>query len=306
MKKVLPFFVFLLSLTITSVFATGVLYAQTPRPASKSAPSPAASVSPTPSLDPTLAPTPRTDITQKTEESVGPLEKLLAEQALGPVWPKNPLKYAIRSAIDAGVPANTIVLLLLLPVVAALIAAARHLIGLRGFGIFLPAALAVTFVAIGPVLGILLFLVIIFFSTFFRMVTRKLKLKLQYLPRMAMLLWFVVLGVLGVLFLAPVIKQPDLSNISIFPVLILVLLAEDFSRVQIGKSAKTAVNLTTETLILALASFLFLTLESLQQYALLNPEIFLLLVLAFDFIVGKYVGLRFMEYWRFRKLISSS
>jgi len=86
--------------------------------------------------------------------------------------------------------------------------------------------------------------------------------------------------------------------------LILVLLAEDFSRVQAGKSIKTAINMTFETLILALFSFLLLTFSPLQKWALLNPELFLLLVLVFNLVVGKYVGLRFMEYWRFRKLIS--
>jgi hypothetical protein len=261
-------------------------------------------VSPTPTIEPAETPVTKVDITQKTEESVGPLEKLLREQKLGPVWPYNFLKYAIRNAVSAGVPANTIVLLLLLTAVAALIAASRHLIGLKGFGIFMPAALSVAFVAIGPILGITIFIVMIVFSTLFRMVTRRLKLKLQYLPRMAMVLWFVVIGVLGILFLAPVIKQPDLKNISIFPVLILVLLAEDFSRVQAGKSVKTAINMTFETLILALFSFLLLTFSPLQKWALLNPELFLLLVLVFNLVVGKYVGLRFMEYWRFRKLIS--
>jgi len=44
-----------------------------------------------------------------------------------------------------------------LPAATALIAASRHLIGLRGFGIFLPAALSVSFVAIGPLLGIVVF-----------------------------------------------------------------------------------------------------------------------------------------------------
>ena len=261
-------------------------------------------VSPTPTIEPAETPVTKVDITQKTEESVGPLEKLLREQKLGPVWPYNFLKYAIRNAVSAGVPANTIVLLLLLTAVAALIAASRHLIGLKGFGIFMPAALSVAFVAIGPILGITIFIVMIVFSTLFRMVTRRLKLRLQYLPRMAMVLWFVVIGVLGILFLAPVIKQPDLKNISIFPVLILVLLAEDFSRVQAGKSIKTAINMTFETLILALFSFLLLTFSPLQKWALLNPELFLLLVLVFNLVVGKYVGLRFMEYWRFRKLIS--
>lgn len=249
-------------------------------------------------------PSPRPDITQKSKETLGPLEKLLEEQKLGSVY-ANPLKYAIRGAVAAGVPANTIVLLLLIPLVALIIASARHLIGIRGFGIFLPAALAVTFVATGPVVGIGLFLVIVFVSVLARFILRKSKLKLQYLPKAAILLWFVVLGVLGVLFAAPVIKNPDLSNVSIFPVLILALLAEDFSRVQMGKSAKTAISLTTETLILALVSYIVLILKSVQSYVLLNPEITLTFVAIFDLILGRYVGLRFMEFWKFRKLIKS-
>ncbi|MEJ2348136.1 MAG: 7TM domain-containing protein, partial [Patescibacteria group bacterium] len=59
-----------------------------------------------------------------------------------------------------------------------------------------------------------------------------------------------------------------------------------------------------ETLILSLLSYLFLTLKPLQEYALLNPEILLISVAVFDILVGRYVGLRFMEFWRFRKLIS--
>lgn len=244
------------------------------------------------------------DLTQPTEETVEPLEALLNEQTLGPVWPTNPLKYAIRGAVNAGVPPNTIVLLLLLPAVAAFIAGARHLIGIRGFGIFLPAALSVVFVATGPVIGLALFLVIVIVSTVVRITLGRLKVKLQYLPRMALILWFVVLGVLGVLFAAPLIRRVDLAKVSIFPVLILALLAEDFSRVQLGKSAKTAVSLTTETLILALISYIFLTLKPVQTFALLNPEITIFSVALFDVLTGKYVGLRFIEYWKFRKIIS--
>jgi len=290
--------------TFLFLFLSSALSAKVSAQKAKTLVTPTPVILPTPTIEPTETPVAKVDITQKTEESVGPLEKLLREQKLGPVWPYNFLKYAIRNSVSAGVPANTIVLLLLLTAVAALIAASRHLIGLRGFGIFMPAALSVAFVAMGPILGITIFIVMIVFSTLFRMITRRLKLRLQYLPRMAMVLWFVVIGVLGILFLAPVIKQPDLKNVSIFPVLILVLLAEDFSRVQAGKSIKTAINMTLETLILALFSFLLLTFSPLQKWALLNPELFLLLVLVFNLVVGKYVGLRFMEYWRFRKLIN--
>lgn len=275
---------------VTNIFAQGL--------------PPIGTASPAAELEAEPSPSPRPDLTQPSEETIGPLEKLLEEQELGPVWPTNPIKYAIRGAVGAGVPPNTIILLLLLPVVAAAIASARHLLGLRGFGIFLPAALSIVFVATGPIVGIVLFLVIVVISTAARMALRKLKIKLQYLPKMALLLWFVAIGVLAVLFTTPIIQHPDLASVSIFPVLVMVLLAEDFNRVQVGKSAKTAINLVTETLILSLASYVLLTLKPIQEFALLNPEILLLMVLVIDCLVGKYVGLRFIELWRFRKLIS--
>jgi len=265
-------------------------------------PSPMASASSTPIA--TVAPTPAPDITQKTQETLGPLEQILKSQTLGPVWPFNPVKYAIRGAVASGVPANTIVLLLLLPIMTFVIAFSRNVVGIRGFGIFLPAALSVVFVATGPVVGIGLFLIIVAVSTFVRLILRKLKLKIQYLPRMSFILWAVVLGVLGILFLAPVLKFSELSNVSIFAVLILVLLSEDFTRVQLGKSVKTALNLTFETLVLSLISFFFLTLKPLQEYVLLNPEVSLIGIAALDLLLGQYTGLRVMEFYRFRKLIN--
>lgn len=262
---------------------------------------PVASASATPIV---VIPTPVPDITQKTQETLGPLEKILNSQTLGSVWPVNPIKYAIRGAVASGVPANTIVLLLLLPIITFIIAFSRNVVGIRGFGIFLPAALSVVFVATGPIVGIGLFLVIVTVSTLMRLALRKLKIKIQYLPRMSFILWAAVLGVLGILFLAPILRSSALSNVSIFAVLILVLLSEDFTRVQLGKSIRTALNLTFETLLLSLISYFFLTLKPLQTYVLLNPEISLVGIAALDLLLGQYTGLRVMEFYRFRKLIN--
>ena len=290
-------------LTINSLFAVKPQFVH----AASALPTISSSPSPIPSPQPTSVPTPvlRADLTQKSEETSGHLERLLEEQVLGPVWPVNPLKYAIRASIASGVPANTIVLLLLLPVIAFVIAASRHIVGLRGFGIFLPAALSVVFVALGPIIGIGLFLLIVLLSTTTRLALRKFKIQLQYLPRMALILWSVVVGVLGMLFLSPFLGGFVFGNISIFPVLILALLAEDFTKTQIGKSAKTAINLTTETLILALMSYILLTLKTIQEFALLNPEVLLLLTAAGDALLGRYIGLRLRELWRFRKLFKN-
>ncbi|MDO8503538.1 MAG: 7TM domain-containing protein [bacterium] len=245
---------------------------------------------------------PRDEIVQSPGERLGEFEKLLHAQNSGSLF-FNPVKHAIRNAAQAGVSLETIVLLILLPAVASFIAAARHLVGVRGFGIFLPAALSIVFVAIGPVLGLGLFLLIVASSTVFRLFLRKLRLKLQYLPRMALILWFVVISVFVILFFAPLIPQLEVLQVSILPVLFLVLLAEDFTRVQLGKSIGVAVTLTSETLILALVSFAILSLRPVQYFAILNPEILLLTVAVFDIFLGRYVGLRVLELWRFRRLI---
>lgn len=286
---------------LTIIFISLCLLLVAFKPCFASTASPSASPISTETPIPTSAP----DLTQKTVETLGPLEELLNNQKLGPAWPFNPIKYAIRASVNAGIPVNMIVLLLLLPFVATLIAGARHLIGLRGFGIFLPAALSVVFVATGPVTGIALFLLIISISMLTRFVIKKLKLKLQYLPKVAFLLWTVSLGVLGLLFLAPIVYIPGIANVSIFPVLILALLAEDFTRVQLGKSLKTAFSLTTETIILALISYFVLTFSYVKEFALLNPEALIFGVLVIDYLLGKYVGLRVLEILRFKKLIKS-
>lgn len=214
-----------------------------------------------------------------------------------------PIKYAIRNAISSGVSIATIVLLLLLPVVTAFIAGARHLVGLRGFGIFFPASLGVVFAAIGPISGIALFLLIVLISTIVRTALKKIKVKIAYLPRMSLILWLVSLSVLGVLFVSGHVTGLDFVNISIYPVLIMVLLVEEFTRVQLGKNVEFAASLTFETLILAVSAFVILTYRPLQLFALLHPELVLVAALLFDVFLGRYMGLRLLEMWRFRTLL---
>jgi hypothetical protein len=241
------------------------------------------------------------DLTEPEGEVKGKLEKYLKQQQVGRLGVTNVLRYAVREAVRQGVPANTIVLVLLFPVVAAIIAASRHLLGLRGFGLFTPAVLSVAFVATGIVVGILLFLVILAVATVGRIVLKSLR--LQYLPRMALLLWFVSLGVFGALFTAPFINLGALVKVGIFPILILILLAESFIEVQIGKSQREAIELTVETIILALICSLILSFDTVQKFAILNPEILVLGVAVFNTFIGKYVGLRLSEYLKFKKLL---
>lgn len=241
------------------------------------------------------------DITEPTPKVKGKLERYLVEYPIKPLTVTNFLQHAIRGAVKNGVPANTIVLILLFPLVAAIIAASRHILGIRGFGIFLPAVLSVVFVSTGIIDGLLLFLTIIIVATLSRMFLRKMK--LQYLPRMAFLLWFVCLAVLAILFLSPILNLVSIITLSIFPILILILLAESFIGIQIGMSMKKAIRMTFETLIMALVCSGLLQLEFLQKFVLLNPEMTVIGVAVLDIFMGKYAGLRLLERKKFREIL---
>lgn len=232
------------------------------------------------------------------------LEQALENKPTGPLNITNFLQVAIRAAVNRGVPANTIVLLILFPLVAAIIAFARHIIGLQGFGIFTPAVVSVAFLATGVVNGVLIFIGILLVATAARVVLRKLH--LPTMPRMALLLWFVSLGILALLLVSPWLGTQSLMVINIFPILLLVLLAETFIDAQITRTFKTALYMTVETLFLALIAFFVLSFQSLQLWVLLNPEATVLLIAVGDFLIGRYTGLRLLEYWRFRTLVNKA
>lgn len=255
---------------------------------------PAATVQPTPEV--------KTDLTQPTE-SKSRLERLLDEQYVSSTWPNNFLKVGIRKAIGGGVPANTIVLLLLFPLVAVLVAFSRNVIGINGFGIFTPAVVSVAFLATGITAGLVLFLAIIGTATLVRMTIRKVS--LPYLPRMAVLIWGVSMAILGLLIAAGMVGMDSLINLGIFPILLFVLLAETFIDAQITRTIETATLMTVETLILALIAFFIMSSHTVQNIVLLHPEISVLAILMADFIIGRYRGLRLLEIWRFRELLKN-
>jgi len=242
------------------------------------------------------------DLTEPEGEAQGKLEKLLLEQNLSGLGPFNFIRHAISAAVSNGVPANTIVLVLLFPVVTTIIAASRHLIGLRGFGIFTPALVAVAFLATGIVSGLLLFLVIIVVASTGRVIISKFK--MPYMPRTSLLLWLVSMAVLALLLVSPRLNLEALADLSIFPILLLVLLAETFIEVQNKRNMSQALEMTAETLILASLSYFVINLGTVQKFVFLNPEITVIGVALFNVFLGKFVGLRLVEHLRFRKLLS--
>lgn len=241
------------------------------------------------------------DITQPGGKQETDLEKKLKAHASDKLSWYNPIQFAINKTVSEGVPANTLVLILLFPIITSLIAASRHVIGLKGFGIYTPAVLAVAFVSTGIIPGVVLFLVVLLTALGARVVIRHLH--LQYLPRTAMLMWAVSAVLFLFLLAAGSLGISAFYTLNIFAILIVMLLTENFMETQLLKSQSEAIRLTLETLFLAIVSSLIIASPTVQQTVIVHPELTLILVAVFNIVIGRYNGLRLLEYLRFRTLL---
>ncbi|MBP9817818.1 hypothetical protein KBC75_03650 [Candidatus Shapirobacteria bacterium] len=204
-------------------------------------------------------------------------------------------------AVERGVEANTIVLLMLLPLIATLVSVLHYIVGLSGYGIFIPTMVAVTFLATGIFGGLTLFAIILGVSMLSNWVLRRFK--LHFWPARSINLMFISIGDFGLMAVSTYFQILDISKISIFPILIMILLVEEFVRTQLSKSKSEAMKLTAGTLALAMVGSISMSISKVQEWVLLNPGWVILAVLIINIVVGRYTGIRLTEIKRFKKAI---
>lgn len=208
----------------------------------------------------------------------------------------------VQLALNQGVPRDTIVYVLMYPVILTIIAAARQVVGIKAFGIYTPSIIAVALLATTLKYGLALFLVVLIVALIMRFVLRHAR--LLYTSRTAIMLSVVALSVLAVLILGGSFKRTGLANVSIFPLLIMITIVEKFVVVQIENGFKTAMFLAFETIFLAIVCYFMVKWESFQSLILDYPVIVLLIILS-NILLGKWKGLRLSEYYRFRDVIEN-
>lgn len=244
-----------------------------------------------------------TDITETSGKQKSVLAAYLDEHPIGELSWHNFIQTGIRLANAAGMPANIIVLLLLFPIIASIVSISRHVIGMKGYGIYIPAVLSVAFASTGIFTGSVVFVAVLASALLTRALLKHLK--LPVLPRTAMLLLGVSVTILALLIIGSVYNINLVINISIFPLLIIILIAENFMETQMFNSQKEAFSITFETLITAILCSLLITSEEVQKFVILRPELVLLGVAIINFATARYTGLRLLEYLRFRNLLEN-
>ncbi len=212
----------------------------------------------------------------------------------------NPL---INFFISEGVPRETVELLLMLPIIATLIAFLRQVIGIKAFGIYTPSIIIFAFLATGIKYGVAIFVSVIVVGMLTRYILKKLR--LLYLPRVAITVTVVALVILGILVFGGSQQRTGLAAVSIFPLLIMITIVEKFIAAQIEKGNKTAILLTIETLVISLIGYFIVKWSFLVKVIIAYPWI-IFFTFPINVLLGKWTGLRLSEYFRFREIFKKT
>lgn len=207
----------------------------------------------------------------------------------------------ISLALSSGIPLDTLILVLILPIIVTVIAFFRQVVGIKAFGIYTPAIITFAFLATNEIrYGITIFVTVIIVGTLMRLVLKPFR--LLYLPRVAIMITIVGFSILALLIFGGINSRTGLASVSIFPIIIMITLVEKFVAVQIEKGGKAAIILALETLVISVIGYYIASWDVLIKGILHYPWISLLTV-PVNIFLGKWTGLRLTEYFRFRQII---
>ena len=211
----------------------------------------------------------------------------------------NIFAYWVQEAVRMGIPANTIFLILLTPILALLVSFTRVVIGLPTLDMLVPIALAFALVSVGITIGLFVLAAIILASFIAKRGLSSLK--IMFYPKRSLSMLFLALSVFGALTIGGILGLDRILTVSIFPILILLLLGDLIVSVQLHKSLQETMLITGTTVALGIIGYLAATSQLIQNTLILYPEI-ILLVIPLNILVGRYFGLRVLELFRFNNV----
>lgn len=209
----------------------------------------------------------------------------------------------IKFFLDAGLPFDTVILILMLPIITTFIAFLRQVVGIKAFGIYTPLIVTFAFLATnGLKYGIAIFVAVILIGMIMRFILKPFR--LLFLPRVAIMLTAVAIFILILLALGGDLKRTGLASVSIFPILIMITIVEKFITVQIEKGNKVAILLAVETLVISVIGYFVASSVTIIRFIALYPWV-ILFTIPINIILGKWTGLRLSEYLRFKEVIKN-
>lgn len=247
-------------------------------------------------IDPLLA---STSVDQFLQElSKRDLEHFSINASTAGLRPWNILSSLVNTMLTKGVPSQTVILLLVLPFIAMILAFLKQVVGITTFGLYTPSIIALSFLALGWKLGVFFLLFILFTGYATRAFMKRWR--LLYIPKVAIILTvvsFTLLILMGI----SAFYGITFSRETIFILLIMSTLTESFLALKTEEGWRSAIIGILETIAASLICVFIVQWDVFQALILAYPEIILLTVVV-DIFLGRWTGLRLLEYIRFKEV----
>ncbi|MGB7387160.1 MAG: inactive transglutaminase family protein [Pseudomonas neustonica] len=189
--------------------------------------------------------------------------------------------------------------MIMIPIGVLVILVLRNLIGMQTLGTFTPVLIALAFRETEIGWGIALFTLITALGLSLRSYLEHLK--LQMLPRLSVVLTFVVLVIAAISLFSHKLGMEKALAVSLFPMVILTMTIERLSITWEERGAGQSLKAAVGTMIAATLAHLLMSIPELTYFVFTFPAVLLILV-GFMLAMGRYRGYRLTELVRFKAL----
>lgn len=224
------------------------------------------------------------------------IDVLTLNESSAGLRPWNVLSSLVNAMLVRGVPSHTVILLLVLPVIATILAFLKQVVGITTFGLYTPSIIALSFLALGWQMGVLFLVAILLVGYGARRLMRGWR--ILYIPKVAIILTVVSVALLVLMSVGAMLGM-TFTRETIFLLLIMSTLAESFLNVKTEQGLMSAFFAIGETVLAALVCVFLVQWGPFQSLLLAYPELLLLTVIV-NVLLGRWTGLRLFEYFRFR------
>ncbi len=219
------------------------------------------------------------------------------------------------SAAELELIKQSFILLLMLPIVATITGVFRYIIGFKSLSIYAPIALTFAFYQLGFIqadgetnilrglkFGLFLYAVV-FIAT---VLTYKLfkGLRMHYIPKATSVLTAVSVSlILSIFILTLLFNKNGFIYLDILSIIIITTLSDTFISLLSRKKARDVAKIGLQTLFISVISYILISSTWIRDIIVDYSILVVVALFLINLYVGKFVGLRITEYWRFRELL---
>ena len=198
---------------------------------------------------------------------------------------------------------QTFMIMVMIPIGVLVILVLRNLIGIQTLGTFTPVLIALAFRETQLGFGIMLFTVITALGLSLRSYLEHLK--LQMLPRLSVVLTFVVVLIAAISLFSHKLGLERGLSVALFPMVILTMTIERLSITWEERGGGHAMKVAIGTLFAASIAHLLMTVPEAVYFVFTFPAVLLILV-GFMLAMGRYRGYRLTELVRFKAFLKKA